>query len=280
MQKTREKKAGEKERVFSLHSVANTVLGSLLTVLTLALFQGFNPGSVIRWFGGSTTTDQQKEIQPSPVDFAETIDEGQYIKYGDNMARRLLNWGKDDMRMEKMNLRPDREVFKRTLRLKYRSLVIIHVNAGCYFRVRPMSGNLGMVMTRVSIDGNQHARDNTLFNGGPGLLVPLYSSLGCAKVLEPGEYDLLAEGIFAGCVENNDAEMSLAVLRCQDITYQEAMNIKSGHQWLSASLWPFSPANVVKNVVKKYSVNTGKPDCSGIDHTAVARDQSGNPKVR
>lgn len=212
-------------------------LSGVLVVVIAANIANLSPEKMIKACGGIIHIDMQKMKQPPPVDYADTIHQGIYVKHGDIKSRRsIINWTADDAALERMNLQPDREIFNRTVRVKYRSVMIVQVNAGCTYRVstsKPFQP-LGMVLTRISINGRECAKDNAAFSGVvPGTL-PLCSSAGCIKVLEPGEHELIAEGIFAGTVESNHTSVQVSILRYQEIDYKQYRDSKSSnHRWIS-----------------------------------------------
>lgn len=209
---------------------------AVLVLLVATLVSQFQPAAMIKACGGLIDIDMLNMVKPSPVEYADTINQGVYVKYNDlNNRRSILNWTSDDAQFEKMNLRPNREVFTRTLNIRFRSVLSVILNAGCRYTGSGNKKNLGLVMARISIDGRSCGKDSQAM-GGVNAVIPLYSSAGCIQVLEPGEYQLIAEGIFAGCVDNHDASLQLAVIRYQDISYKQYKEaLTTSHRWLRLS---------------------------------------------
>lgn len=229
--------------------IVRTLTG-ILVFLIAAIITNFEPSGMIKACGGVIDVDFQKMMQPAPVEFADTIDQGVYVKHGDIKNRRsIINWTTDDAVLEQMNLKPDREIFNRTVKVKYRSVLLVKINAGCKYNPgsthRDNPEQMGMVLTRISIDGREYAKDNAVFAGPLATALPLCSSAGCIKVLEPGDHELIAEGIFAGKVESNYTSVQVSIFRYQDIQYRQYRDSKSSnHRWMTSALdLGLSPSN-------------------------------------
>jgi hypothetical protein len=200
------------------------VISSILAVFFYDVLFKVDLAKLIRQVGGLTERAHAEMPVFSAVDFADEIKEGKYIRYSDIGRHNTIGWGKDEDLLLQMGLKPDREVFMKTIRVKFRSMLDIHAHAGGKFDSHGQQDRFGMVMTRIKVNGIEYAKDNATFNGAA--VCPLFSSTSCAKILEPGEYRMLVEGIFCGSVENHDAWMQMKITRVQDVPYGELAKVK------------------------------------------------------
>ncbi len=214
----------QKEVTALKRHIMQHAIAYLLVLIAAAVITTFEGGRIIGWLGGQTKTMADTATVFSPIDYSEEIKEGKYIRYSDLGKHNSINWGKDEDFLLKMGLEPDREVFMRNIRIKFRSVLDIHVTAGGRYDPGSNRGKFAMVMTRIKINGIESGKDNEVLNGGAQS--PIYSSTSCSRILEPGEYYMLVEGIFSGCVKDHDAWMQMKITRGQDVPYGELVKVK------------------------------------------------------
>jgi hypothetical protein len=207
-------------------SFVSNMLPPLASVILITMLTSFNGEWVIRALGGLTVKELEKTPVHSPIDYFEEVKEGKYIRYADLGAHSSINWGKDEDDLLDMNLEPDREVFMRTIRVKYRSVLDICVTAGATYDAAIEGKKFGLVMSRIKINGIDIAKDTSSASGIGRF--PVYSSAACSKLLEPGQYHMLVEGIFSGCVRNHDAWMQMKITRHQAVPFGELHALKTG----------------------------------------------------
>jgi hypothetical protein len=213
-------------KTFNFRSVLKMVLASILVMIAINFWNRITPEDVLRLIGIPTGFDILNMELPSDIDHFESLRDGKFIRYktftGGNSQ---IDWGKDDDLLIRSGLKPDREVFKRTLKIKYQSILVVNLSVGARYNSKEVAGDFGLVMARISLNGTECAKDNAVFGGGT--MCPLYSTVSYMHSLEPGHYSLLAEGIFAGCIDNRDSKMQLMIIRDQPLTYGEYLKMKS-----------------------------------------------------
>jgi hypothetical protein len=200
------------------NNIMSNVVSSIMAVIAFTIFTSASGEWIIRAFGGATLKEFKKIRIFSPIDYFEEIKEGKYVRYADIGSHSSINWGKDEDFLLNMGLKPDREMFMRTIRVKYRSVLDINVSAGGTYDSTQSAKKFALVMTRIKINGIESAKDTEVFNGDAKF--PVYSSASCSKLLEPGDYYMLVEGIFSGCVRNHDAWMQMKITRHQPVSYE------------------------------------------------------------
>ncbi|MCP5053015.1 MAG: hypothetical protein GY940_37960 [bacterium] len=257
---------GTKTKDPPFKKVWSNVLTSILTVVILTTVGVVEKLNIIKIFGGNTQEDMDNMKMPSSVDQVENIENGQYIRYEDIDENTSINWSKDEDLLLNMDLKADREIFKRTVRLRYKSALDIYITAGARYDSRESKRNFGMVMTRIMIDGKQCSKDTAFLS--TQAVCPLYSSASCTVPLTPGEYNIVVEGIFSGCVENHGASVKLKVTRIQEITYGEYKKLKAeGYQPIGNKLNNADNQGNTKPVVR--SLHSGFEDPSDRTDAAI-----------
>lgn len=219
-------KESKETKSFNFRSVLKMALVSILVMISINYWNQLTLEGILKVLGVPTGIDIRNLELPSNIDHFESLRDGKFIRYqaftGGNSQ---IDWGKDDDLLMRSGLKPDRAVFKRTLKIKFRSILVVNLSVGGRYNSKDLDGDFGMVMARVSLNGTEYAKDNAVFGGGT--ICPLYSTVSYMHSLEPGHYSLLAEGIFAGCIDNFDSQMQIMIIRDQPLTYGDYLKMKT-----------------------------------------------------
>ncbi|MCP5052489.1 MAG: MotA/TolQ/ExbB proton channel family protein [bacterium] len=176
--------------------------------------------NIIGALGGLTLEAWLLKTIPMPIDYIEETSQGQYFHRDSGNAPDGAGASKDEVLMLKIGLKAHRIIFKRRIKVAYKTVMAARVFADCTYDPGKSKKRFGMVLSRITLNRNECGKDNAMFNGRE--TVPLYSSLTVTKTLEAGEeYILRAEGLFFGTVDNHSAAMQLKLTRHSDVSYGE-----------------------------------------------------------
>ncbi len=135
----------KRNKFIDLHPVVSSVLASILTFVSMAYLDKFQLVRIVEMFGGLTHRDKMNLVLPSPVDYFESVRDGKFIRYSDFTAgSSFIDWGKDDDMVLQEGLEPDREIFKRTLKIKYRSIVWVNLSVGGRYNPKDLPGKFAI----------------------------------------------------------------------------------------------------------------------------------------
>ncbi|MCP5054939.1 MAG: hypothetical protein GY940_47675, partial [bacterium] len=223
MKKKENKEVNDKRQVFKNAALGKRAdqLGPYVLIGIWSVMTGIN---IVSALGGMTVDEWSQKTIPLTVDFFRTSSDGSFV--GRDVQIRIQNYvpPRDLEVMLKRNMTPDRLLYYRKLNLAYKTVIDINSFGGCVYESTGPAGKIGMVMVRVTIEGEECAKDNFAFNGGGTL--PMYSSISHTKVLEAGEYDLLIEILYFGCLDNYRSSMELKLTRHSDVTYRDYAEVK------------------------------------------------------
>ena len=207
--------------------------GTFIFWLVGTIFAGFTMLEILNQMGILTI----KSTMPTSSIHFKTSSQGNFTDRAVNKRSSQI-WEKDETQLAGLNMKFDRLSFRRLVSVKSRSIIIVTLSAGCISRWSPKTETndkpagaekIAMVMTRISFNNKESARDNNFFNSS--FSFPLHSSTVYMGALEEGKYPLMVEGIFCGNISDHNASMSVLIIQYADLPYEKIMKLRvNGHK--------------------------------------------------
>lgn len=198
----------------------------------------------------------KKSIIPTSSIYFESSSEGNFSFNGLNPRSKFI-WEKDETYLANLNIKYERLSFRRKIHVKSRSLIIVTLSAGCFIHQnrtctgnKSSPGNTGMVMTRISVNNQESARDNNVFN--QSFAFPIYSSTIYMGMLEEGSYPLQAEGIFTANSGDPKAKIAVMIIQYEDVPYDKLMKLRAnGHKTITNGFTDVGNLKPIEPVIKQ-----------------------------